>query len=150
MGVGKFDEGLTGRHLERSPVVKGELERLRHLALAPGAGHVAAAVEVVERAFGVDDVVQRLVMAPSVEDLAVVLLRLDHEHIVGRHPSAVGQHVRTPRHAAQVALRLLVIAVAHEIAVALVGNLDRAAVLSLRGADLCAGRGEGEVRLRRS
>ena len=62
---GKFDEGLPGRHLERTSVREGELERLRHLALAPGAGHVAAAVEVVELAVGIDDVVQRLVMAAA-------------------------------------------------------------------------------------
>jgi len=147
--VGQFDESLPGCHLERTSVLEGEFERLLHLALAPGALHIAAAVEVVELAAGLDNVVQRLVMAATVEDLAVVLLGLDHEHIVGRHSMAVGQHMWTPWHAPQIALRLIVVVVAHEVAIALVRDPDRAAAFALPGADLMAGRSKGEVGLRR-
>src|SRR4029450_8266023 len=95
--VGQFDEGLPRRHLERAAVLEGEFERLLDFSLAPGADHVAATVEVIELALGVDDVVQRLAMATTAEDLAVMLLGLDHEHIVNRHSSAIGHDVRTPR-----------------------------------------------------
>ena len=97
---GSSTKVCPGAILNGVPSVRVNSNGSCHLALAPGAGHVAAAVEVVERAATLDDVVQRLVMAAAVEDLAVVLLRLDHEHVVGRHPGAVGQHVWPPRHAA--------------------------------------------------
>src|SRR6188472_1435994 len=148
--VGQFNKGLPRCHLERTSVLEGEFERLLHLSLAPGAGHIAAAVEVIELASGLDDVVQWLLTAAAAEDLAVMLLGLDHEHIVGRHSIAIGQHMWTPWHAAQIALRLLVVVVAHEVAVALVRDPDRAAAFALDGADLLAGRGEGEVRLQRT
>ena len=63
---------------------------------------VAAAVEVVEGALGVDDVVDRLHLAPARVDLRVVLTSADDHDVVRRHALAVGQHMRPPRHAAQV------------------------------------------------
>src|SRR3954449_439767 len=71
----------------------GAREKYMYFSLAPGAGDIAAAVEVVELAMRFDDVLQRLVMTATAKDLAVLLLGLDHEHIVSRHTSAVGQHV---------------------------------------------------------
>ena len=46
--LGQLDVRLARGHLERAPVGQGELECCVDRALAPGAAHIAAAVEVEE------------------------------------------------------------------------------------------------------
>ena len=148
---GKLDVGLPRGHLQRRAVGHGELEDVVDGAFGPGARDVLAAVEVVERAGGIDDVVDRLDLTLAGVDLRVVLLGPDDQDVVRSDPLAVGQDVRPPGHAALVLAALGVVDVAHVVGVGLLPrHSDAVRGLAFRRTDLGRCRRPGQIVLLRS